>query len=431
MPGIKTYLVGGAVRDEVMGQMPADRDYVVVGATPAQMRGMGYEQVGADFPVFLHPETRYEYALARTERKTGAGYKGFETRSEGVTLEEDLLRRDLTCNAMARAEDGTLIDPHGGVRDIRARILRHTSEAFREDPVRVLRTARFAAKLGFDIAPETSALAREMVRGGELDHLVPERVAQELVKSLSQPTPSRFFTALDEMGALEKLFPEVHALKGQTQPARHHAEGDAFAHTMMVVDSMRQIAIMEDIAERATGGGARIDVPLNVFCALAHDLGKGLTPKERLPAHHGHEAAGVPLVEALCRRLRLPKAYLRVASKCAEYHGHVHRVSEMTPRAFNRLFDATGGRNAVGDLEVVARVAQADAAGRITDPPRSAPYVEHQRFREIMRAIAAVKITDAHAREKLAEMAPDRISGELRRLRAGAVRATRRGLGIG
>ena len=236
---MQAYLVGGAVRDLLMGRNPSDRDYVVVDATPQEMLEDGFTQVGADFPVFIHPTSGEEYALARTERKTGEGYNGFSTEYAGVTLIDDLSRRDLTCNAIAiDPVTSDLIDPFGGGKDIQDKILRHVSGAFREDPVRVLRVARLASKLGFDIAPETASLCREMVAAGELDHLTPERVQQELIKTLGQQNPSRFFIALDEVGALEKLFPEVYALKGQTQPAEHHAEGDAFVHTMMVLDAV-------------------------------------------------------------------------------------------------------------------------------------------------------------------------------------------------
>lgn len=425
--GMKTYLVGGAVRDILMGQAPSDRDYVVTGATPADMEALGFEQVGKDFPVFLHPQTRDEHALARIERKTGPGYGGFETAWDGVTLQQDLSRRDLTCNAMAMdPQTGDLIDPFGGRADIKAKTLRHVSDAFREDPVRVLRVARLSAKLGFGIAPETVELGREMVRAGELDHLTAERVQKELVKALPQPTPSRFFNALEEMGALKTLFPEVHALRGQTQPPEHHGEGDAYAHTMMVLDAMRDIAVMGGVTAIAERKDApKPDVALECFAALVHDLGKGVTPKEKLPSHHGHEEAGVPLVEAMCDRLRLPAAYKRIGAKAARHHIHVHMTEIMKPGKFASIFRDTGGANHPYDLAVVARVALADERGRIYDAAK--PYDLHERFTAIMTAVAAVKITDAYTVEAVRAMPPERIQEQVSQLRTKAAKSARIG----
>jgi tRNA nucleotidyltransferase (CCA-adding enzyme) len=415
-----TYLVGGAVRDLLMGRDHSDRDYVVTDTTPAEMLELGFTQVGADFPVFIHPHSGEEYALARKERKTGAGYNGFSTEYAGVTLFDDLSRRDLTCNAIAiDPVSSEIIDPFGGGRDIRDKVLRHVSDSFREDPVRVLRLARLASKLGFDIAPETAVLCREMVAAGELDHLTPERVRQELIKTLGQKNPSRFFTALDEIGALETLFPEVHALKGQTQPVEHHAEGDAFAHTMMVLDAVYGLSENDVIVGRLTGAqDAKVDLPLNAFAALCHDLGKGLTPKELLPKHHGHEEAGVPVTLALCRRLKMPSDYERTALKATRFHNHVHLSRVMTPKSFARIFDAMGSHTQLADIEIVARVGLADETGRIYD--RKAPYEEHRRFLATMSAVSRVRVRDAFAPEQIKTMGPEKIKNALLRLRATA-----------
>lgn len=417
---MQTYLVGGAVRDLLMGRDPSDRDYVVVDATPEEMLEDGFTQVGADFPVFIHPTTGEEYALARTERKTGEGYNGFSTEYAGVTLIDDLSRRDLTCNAIAiDPVTSDIIDPFGGGRDIQDKILRHVSAAFREDPVRVLRVARLASKLEFNIAPETAALCREMVAAGELDHLTPERVRQELIKTLGQKNPSRFFTALDEVGALDKLFPEIHALKGQTQPSEHHAEGDAFVHTMMVLDAVHDLTPYDGVDGRLTGKlFGKVDLPLNAFAALCHDLGKGLTPQAFLPKHHGHEEAGVPVTEALCRRLKMPGEYERVATKATRFHGHIHLSKVMTPKSFARIFDAMGGLTQLSDIEIVARIGLADEIGRIYD--RKAPYREHDRFLATMNAVSKVRIRDTFAPEQIVALGQAKIKEALQRLRANA-----------
>lgn len=420
---MQSYLVGGAVRDLLMGREPSDRDYVVTDTTPDQMLKLGFTQVGADFPVFIHPTTGEEYALARIERKTGAGYNGFSTEYAGVTLVDDLSRRDLTCNAIAiDPVTSDIIDPFGGGRDIQDKVLRHVSSAFREDPVRVLRIARLASKLDFDIAPETAVLCREMVAAGELDHLTPERVRQELIKTLGQKNPSRFFTALDEVGALETLFPEVHALIGQSQPEAHHAEGDAFTHTMMVLDAIHELVERDNIAGQLTGStGAPVDLQINAFAALCHDLGKGLTPKHLLPKHHGHEEGGVPVTEALCRRLKMPSDYERAAVKATRFHGHVHLARVMTPKSFARIFDALGGFTQLGDIEIVARVGLADETGRIYD--RKASYQEHQRFLATMRAVSKVRIRDAFSPDQIKAMGQVKIKEALQRLRTTAAAA--------
>jgi tRNA nucleotidyltransferase (CCA-adding enzyme) len=305
----KIYSVGGAVRDELLGLQVQDHDWVVVGGTPEQMIDLGYRAVGKDFPVFLHPETHEEYALARTERKTARGYKGFAVyAAPDVTLEQDLSRRDFTVNAIARTEDGTLIDPYGGIADLHSGVLRHVSAAFSEDSVRILRAARFVARFGFTIAPDTLELMRAMVNNGEVDALVAERVWQELSRGLMEKNPSRFITTLRECGALKKILPEVDALFGVPQPPLHHPEIDCGIHTMMVLDD-----------------AARHDYVLEVrFAALMHDLGKGNTPKNILPRHIGHEARSVELLHALCERLRVPGDCRDLGMLVARYHVVMH-----------------------------------------------------------------------------------------------------------
>lgn len=310
----KIYLVGGAVRDQLLGIPVKDRDWVVVGATPKQMLAQGFEQVGKDFPVFLHPQTKEEYALARTERKKGVGYHGFEVHADpSVTLKEDLRRRDLTINAMAQdPETGEIIDPYGGYSDLKARLLRHVSPAFQEDPLRVLRVARFAAKLaplGFKLAPETAQLMTQMAHSGELNALTPERVWQEVVKALETETPSVFFAVLRQVDALQVLFPEIDALFQVPQSPKHHPEGDAGTHTLMVLDA-----------------AARLNSLIKVrYAALVHDLGKGVTPPELWPKHPDHEVKGVPLVEALGQRYRTPKEITQLAKLVTRWHGQIHR----------------------------------------------------------------------------------------------------------
>lgn len=312
---MQIYMVGGAVRDELLGFPVKDRDFVVVGSTPEEMVALGYRPVGKDFPVFLHSETHEEYALARTERKTARGYKGFQVHaSPEVTLEEDLVRRDLTINAIAKDKHGNLIDPYGGQADIKDRILRHVSPAFAEDPVRILRTARFAARLpGFTVARETYALMRRMVEDGEVDALVPERVWQELSQGLMEAKPSRMFSALRECGALERILPEVDRLWGVPQPAQYHPEVDTGVHVMMVVDY-------------AASRGYSLPVR---FAALTHDLGKGTTPVEMLPRHLGHEERSANLVLEVCKRLRVPNDCKELGVIVARFHGKLHKVYEM------------------------------------------------------------------------------------------------------
>src|SRR5271169_1576123 len=319
---LKIYCVGGAVRDRLLGLPVMDHDWVVVGATPEDMVDRGYRPVGKDFPVFLHPDTHEEYALARTERKTAPGYKGFVIHaSPDVTLEQDLLRRDFTINAIAEDAKGRLIDPYGGEADLRAGILRHVSPAFNEDPVRILRAARFVARFGFSIAPETLELMCTIVNNGEVDALVAERVWQELARGLMEKTPSRFFTTLRECGALAKILPEVDALFGVPQPLQYHPEGDCGTHIMMVLDDAAQ-------------HGYTLEVR---FAALTHDLGKGNTPKDILPRHIGHESRGVDLLRALCERLRVPNECRDLGLLVARYHGEIHRARELRADTIVRL----------------------------------------------------------------------------------------------
>ncbi|MFC7289278.1 multifunctional CCA addition/repair protein [Herminiimonas glaciei] len=322
---MKTYIVGGAVRDELLGVAVKDRDYVVVGATPEAMVAQGYTPVGKDFPVFLHPQTHAEYALARTERKTAPGYKGFVFHTDaGVTLEEDLIRRDLTINAMAQDEDGSIVDPFGGKRDLEQRIFRHVSPAFAEDPVRILRIARFAARFPeFTVAAETNTLMQEMVAAGEVDALVPERVWQELARGLMEVRPSRMFAVLRDCGALQRILPELDVLWGVPQPAQYHPEIDTGVHIMLVIDY-----------------AAGIQADLQVRCAaLLHDLGKGVTPPDQWPRHHGHEMHSVKLVDAVCKRLKIPNDCRDLALMTAREHGNVGRALELRANTIVNLLE--------------------------------------------------------------------------------------------
>ncbi|MBV8664899.1 MAG: multifunctional CCA addition/repair protein [Burkholderiaceae bacterium] len=322
---MRIYTVGGAVRDALLGLPVQDRDYVVVGATPEHMLAAGYTPVGKDFPVFLHPRTHEEYALARTERKTAPGYRGFVFHTAAdVTLEEDLARRDLTINAIAQADDGMLIDPFNGRGDLAARVFRHVSPAFAEDPVRILRVARFAARFsGFTVAPETNDLMRQMVQAGEVDALVPERVWQELARGLMESKPSRMFEVLRTCGALQRILPELDALWGVPQPEQYHPEIDTGVHVMLVVDY-------------AARQGHELPVR---FAALMHDLGKGATPAAMWPRHHGHEALGARLVESVCERLKVPVDCRDLALMTAREHGNVARALEMRAATIVTLFE--------------------------------------------------------------------------------------------
>ena len=345
----KIYCVGGAVRDGLLGLPVQDHDWVVVGATPQQMAELGFQPVGKDFPVFLHPDTHEEYALARTERKTALGYKGFAVYAAAdVTLEQDLSRRDFTVNAIAQAQDGSLIDPYNGIADLKAGVLRHVSAAFSEDPVRILRAARFVARFGFSIAPETLALMRLMVANGEVDALVAERVWQELERGLMQENPSHFITTLRDCGALAKILPEVDALFGVPQPPQYHPEIDCGIHTMMVLDDT-----------------AKHEYALEVrFAALMHDLGKGNTPKDILPRHIGHEARSVDLLRALCERLRVPGECRDLGLLVARYHGDVHRARELRPDTIVRLFHNCDAWRRPQRFMQILEACASDARGR-------------------------------------------------------------------
>ncbi len=375
---MKTYVVGGAVRDGLLGLPVQDRDHVVVGATPDEMRAAGYKPVGKDFPVFLHPETREEYALARTERKTAPGYMGFVFHAApDVTLEQDLVRRDLTINAIAQAEDGTLIDPYGGQRDLAARVLRHVSPAFAEDPVRILRVARFAARFhDFHVAEETVALIRAMVGSGEVDHLVAERVWQEVSRGLMEARPSRMLGVLRYCGALARLLPEVDKLFGVPQPADHHPEVDTGVHVLLVIDH-----------------AARTNQPLPVrYAALLHDLGKGETPAGEWPRHHGHEARGVELVEAVSERLRVPADCRDLAVLTAREHGVIGRAHELRANTMVQLLERV---DALRRPERFAQLLQACACDY-----RGRPGYEERTYLplEILpRALAAMQGVDAGA----------------------------------
>lgn len=349
---MKSYLVGGAVRDTLLGLPVKDRDWVVVGATPQEMLDAGYQQVGRDFPVFLHPQSREEYALARTERKSGSGYTGFTCyAAPDVTLEQDLLRRDLTVNALAQDENGTIIDPFNGQQDLRQRILRHVSPAFNEDPLRVLRVARFAARyahLSFRIADETMTLMRDMTGAGELAHLTPERVWKETESALRTRNPQVYFQVLRDCGALKVLFPEIDALFGVPAPAKWHPEIDTGIHTLMTVSMAAMLSTEVDVR----------------FATLCHDLGKGLTPPALWPRHHGHGPAGVRLVEGLCQRLRVPNELRDLAKLVAEYHDLIHTFPVLQPKTIVKLFDSIDAWRKPQRVEQIALTSEADVRGR-------------------------------------------------------------------
>ena len=374
------YLVGGAVRDKLLGLTPRERDWVVVAATANEMLDLNYQQVGKDFPVFLHPETHEEYALARTERKTAPGYHGFEMHaSPDVTLEEDLLRRDLTINAIAETPDGDLIDPYNGQQDLHNKILRHVSPAFSEDPVRILRVARFAARfahLGFTVAPETNALMQNMVEAGEVDALVPERVWVETKKALGEQTPSRFFEVLRKCGALAKLFPEIEILFGIPQPEQHHPEIDTGVHTMMV---------LEQAAKLSTDTEVR-------FAALLHDLGKGTTPKEEWPKHIGHEQRGVPLVTELCNRHRVPNTYRELAELVAHYHLHYFRIGEMRPDTILKTLQSLDAFRRPERFEQFLIACESDSRGRKGFEDKKPEQTEM--MRSVYKAAAAIDTSE-------------------------------------
>jgi tRNA nucleotidyltransferase (CCA-adding enzyme) len=377
LPPLKIYEVGGAVRDALLGLPVQDHDYVVVGSTAEEMVERGFRPVGKDFPVFLHPDTHQEYALARTERKTARGYKGFQIHAApDVTLEQDLARRDLTINAMAHSESGELIDPYGGAKDLQARILRHVSEAFSEDPVRILRVARFAARFSFAVAPETLQLMRDMTNSGEVDALVSERVWQELARGLMEKTPSRMFEVLRTCGALEKILPEVDRLFGVPQPPQHHPEIDTGVHVMMVIDY-----------------AAEQNYSLEVrFAALMHDLGKGMTPPSEWPKHHGHEAKGVDLVKQLCTRIKVPSDSRDLALLAARYHGDIHRAQQLRSDTLLRLFKSADAFRRPERFAELLRACECDARGRLGLHDQAYPQADY-----LAHMLAAARGVDAGA----------------------------------
>ena len=404
---MKTYLVGGAVRDRLLGLPPGDRDWVVVGATQAGMEARGFKAVGRDFPVFLHPDTGEEYALARTERKSGRGYRGFVVDADpSVTLEEDLQRRDFTINAIAQADDGTLVDPYGGARDIQARVLRHVGPAFVEDPLRVLRAARFMARfapLGFTLAPETVKLMRTMVDSGELDALVPERVWQELARGLMEAKPSRMFEVLRECGALQVLLPEVARLWGVPQPPLHHPEVDTGVHLMMVLDM-----------------AARLNAPLVVrFACLAHDFGKGTTPANILPRHIGHEERSAKLLRNVAERLRVPVDCRETADVVAREHGNIHRSGDLGAAALVRLLERCDAIRKPERFADVLLACECDARGRLGF--EDAAYPQRPRLLGVLAAVQSVVTRDIAAQAAAKGVAGPQVGALIHRARVEAV----------
>jgi tRNA nucleotidyltransferase (CCA-adding enzyme) len=403
---MQLYCVGGAIRDELLGLPVQDRDWVVVGGTPDEMLARGFKPVGRDFPVFLHPETHEEYALARTERKTAPGYAGFVFHAAAdVTLEEDLARRDLTINAMARGENGELIDPYGGRADLEKKVLRHVSPAFAEDPVRILRLARFAARFAdFTVAPETVELMRAMADNGEVDALVAERVWQELARGLMERQPARLFETLRGCGALARLLPEIDRLWGVPQRADFHPEVDTGVHTMMVIDMAARLGL---------------SLPAR-FAALTHDLGKGTTPADILPRHIGHEHRSVELLEPLCARLRVPTDCRDVARLVARYHGDIHKVAELRPETVVKLIERCDALRRPARFEEVLGACEADYRGRLDFTERA--YEAGPRWRQ---ALAAVQAVDAGAVAR-ACADPAQIPARVHAARVAAVSAIRR-----
>lgn len=392
------YCVGGAVRDRLLGLPVKDHDWVVVGSTPEAMVAQGFQPVGKDFPVFLHPDTHEEYALARTERKTARGYKGFAVHAAAdVTLEQDLLRRDFTVNAIAQDASGKLIDPHNGIADLRAGILRHVSGAFNEDPVRILRAARFVARFGFTVAAETLALMRDMVDNGEVDALVPERVWQELARGLMEKNPSFFFTTLRSCGALAKIMPEVDALFGVPQPEKYHPEIDCGVHTLMVVDD-----------------AARHDYALEVrFAALTHDLGKATTPRHEWPRHIGHELRSVGLVKALAERLHATGECRDLALLAARYHGDIHRAMGLRADTIVKLFQSADAWRRPERFAQLLQACASDARGRAGSEHEPYPQADY-----LLRLLAVARALDAG---EIARSCQGSIPDAVRQARIGAI----------
>jgi tRNA nucleotidyltransferase (CCA-adding enzyme) len=406
---MRAYLVGGSVRDRLLGIEVSDHDWVVVGATPEQMLAKGYKPVGKDFPVFLHPRSNEEYALARTERKTAPGYHGFAFHADpSVTLEQDLERRDFTINAIAQDEAGALVDPFGGARDLQSRVLRHVSPAFAEDPVRILRGARFLSRfapLGFTVAPETLALMRGMVAAGEVDHLVPERVWQELSRLLATAKPSAGLALLREVGALSKLLPEVDALFGVEQRAEYHPEIDAGVHTLMVCD----------MAARLAPGNDRVG-----FAALVHDLGKALTPVAERPKHINHEHSGLGPLRELCTRLRVPAAHRELAKLACREHLNVHRLFELRASTVHELLARCDGFRQPARIAELAAVCEADKRGRLGLEEQPYPQAaELCRLLEVARAVTSSQLD-------LSKLEGPQVGEALKKARIAAISAARK-----
>ena len=400
---MKIYCVGGAVRDALLGLPVQDRDWVVVGATPDQMLAQGFKPVGRDFPVFLHPRTHEEYALARTERKTAPGYAGFVFHAAAdVTLEDDLARRDLTINAIAQDAAGVFIDPYGGRADLATKVFRHVSPAFAEDPVRILRLARFAARFSdFSVAPETLALMRTMVANGEVDALVPERVWQELARGLMEAKPSRMFDCLRACGALQKLLPEVDRLWGVPQRADYHPEIDTGVHVMMVIDRAARLGL---------------SLPAR-FAALTHDLGKGATPAAILPRHIGHELKSATLIEPLCTRLRVPAECRDVARLVARFHGDMHKVDQLRPETKLKILERCDALRRPARFAEVLGACEADYRGRLGWEDKE--YAAAVAWRQTLAAVQAVDAGEI-AR---ACTAPEQIPERIRAARVAALKA--------
>jgi len=399
---MQTYIVGGAVRDELLGFAVKDKDYVVVGSTPEAMLAAGFKPVGKDFPVFLHPATRDEYALARTERKTAKGYKGFTVHAApDVTLEQDLARRDLTINAIARADDGRLIDPFNGAADIHSKTLRHVSDAFAEDPVRILRVARFSARLvDFTVAPETMKLMRQMVEAGEVDALVAERVWQELAKGLMEAKPSRMFEVLRACGALQKILPELDRLWGVPQPEQHHPEIDTGVHVMMVVDYAAQ---------------HNFSLPIR-FAALMHDLGKGTTPTDILPKHIGHEQRSASLLKEVCKRLRVPNDCKELGVMVAKFHGKLHQALQMRPATLLEFLVELDAIRQPDRFKDFLKACEADSRGRTGYADCKTPAADL-----MLKVLQAAVTVDAGAVAAACE-APEQIKVKVFEARLEAIR---------
>ncbi|GFZ76093.1 multifunctional CCA protein [Pseudohongiella nitratireducens] len=407
---MNTYLVGGAIRDEMLGLKGADKDWVVVGSTPEAMISLGYTPVGKDFPVFLHPKSGQEYALARTERKSGKGYTGFVVHAApDVTLEEDLQRRDLTINAMARADDGTLIDPYGGARDLDARLLRHVSPAFSEDPLRILRVARFAARFhaqGFEVAAETMTLMRDMSQSGELQALTPERIWQEMHKTLQHDDCPVFFEVLRECGALKEIMPELDRLFGIPQPPQWHPEVDTGVHTLMVLKQACLLTQETDVR----------------FAALVHDLGKGETPAEMWPSHRGHETLGLKPIKALCQRLKVPRSASELACLTSEFHTHVHRALSLKPSTLLKTLEKLDAFRRPERFQQFLLACKADSRGRTGF--EQIPYLQANHFQAALDASKGIAVPELLERFPVPEgqVAGPHIQSILREARLSAIR---------